>query len=248
MASDKEILELKAERTKLKVQVTLSAKRLRGTLERNSDKSCIDAFVVDLERAISDFDLCHEEFAKAISSNEEFEDHGIVNGMDLQQYADDVRRVYDEANKQFKDYKCRQDSVGDTSVTRQVKCQIDRLYQSCTELDLLLIDSSSEIEVSCGINDVERLTDKLLECFSNLDCVVGTQTRASLADLIEDCVTCSDKLKRKASVYLMEIKARKSCTLADTLDTAGAKHSSLPAVHKILIQTILMMLKCSPFQ
>ena len=165
MATEQELLDLKTERTKLKQKVTTAAKRLNGSIERQSDRHCIDQFMIDLERSIADFCISHDEYCAAIGGNDTFAEHAIVNGMDLAAYSAQVQDVYSSSKGKYSEFIVTEKVTADNSAVKGVlkvlQCHIDRLKHATSALNVLLTSSAMNAEISCGLDDVTLLIDKL---------------------------------------------------------------------------------------
>ena len=97
------VLEKKAERSRAKQAVSVTARRLTGAIARKEDEECLNDFVLCLERAYDDFCEINEEFQSLVSS-EEFVSHRVVNHLDIEAYSDAVKDVYEAAMAEFYKY------------------------------------------------------------------------------------------------------------------------------------------------
>ena len=89
----------KQERTKAKQQVNKASRRLTGAVERKAD-DVLTAMMVELEKVYDDFCVVDEEY-ETLVSNEEYEEHRIVNGLDITAYRANVNEVYTGAKNAF---------------------------------------------------------------------------------------------------------------------------------------------------
>ena len=101
MELEQELEKLKAERTQHRTKVTYAAKRLQSAISRKSDESCFVNFMLDLEKCLSDFDICNDDYAELVTSDEKYAGYATVNSLDLNQYKAAVETTYKGAKESF---------------------------------------------------------------------------------------------------------------------------------------------------
>ena len=135
MATEEQLNTVKAERTNLKRKVTQAASRLNGAIARKCDATCVDQFMMEIERCLSDFVVCNDDYTSIINDNEAFAAHAVVNGLNLKQYEEEVMTQYNEAKYKYDEVKQQnssQVSQNDNSIdVKMIQCQIDRLLNAC---------------------------------------------------------------------------------------------------------------------
>ena len=98
------VTEMKDERRDHKKKVTIAARRLNGSIDRNQPDEMIHTFASKLEEDYSDFLIVHEDYEELVNSNPDYSDHGTVNGLSCQQYLEAVTDVYDTAMTKYETF------------------------------------------------------------------------------------------------------------------------------------------------
>ena len=128
----------KEERTREKVSVTNAAKRLTGAIDRNAGGECIKQFMLDLEKAMAEFQIVHDNYCEIVESDASLDRFKVVNGLDLNQYEESVKTVYCSASNQYKDYECANPpAVKTASITLMTKLETyqQRLHDLCRKAE-----------------------------------------------------------------------------------------------------------------
>ena len=94
------VLEKKQERSKAKTAVTLASRRLIGAAHRDAEYDVLKNLMTELEKVYDDFWVVNEEFELIVLQDENSE-HGTVNGENVSEYRDNVKKCYEEAREVF---------------------------------------------------------------------------------------------------------------------------------------------------
>ncbi len=95
------IVEKKQERSKAKTAVTLASRRLIGAVHRDVEyDDVLKDLMTELEKVYDDFWVVNEEFELIVLQDENSE-HRTVNGEDVSEYRDNVKKCYEEAREVF---------------------------------------------------------------------------------------------------------------------------------------------------
>ena len=86
----------KQERSKSKMAVTRTSRRLIDATHRDVDVETLKGFIVELEKVYDDFCIITVEY-ELLVSNEKFVEHRVVNGDDITTYNANVKQTYVEA-------------------------------------------------------------------------------------------------------------------------------------------------------
>ena len=94
------IVEKKQERSKAKTALTLALRRLIGAVHRDVEYDVLKDLMTELEKVYDDFWVVNEEFELIVLQDENSE-HRTVNGEDVGEYRDNVKKCYEEAREVF---------------------------------------------------------------------------------------------------------------------------------------------------
>ena len=201
------LTELKTDRTKLKAKVTTAAKRLKGAIDRQYDRKCIEEFMIDLEKCLTDFDICHEEYSSAVNSDETFDDHAVVNGLNLEQYAEQVEETYKGAKDKYKTFVKQEASNEECKVVqgilRSLQCQSDRLNKACLALETMLNSGATNNEIMCVRDEIVSFIELLVKEVGDLSKLPKTREVCDFEAKMDVDITRADELKRIATVHLI---------------------------------------------
>ena len=156
------ITKLKELRTKLKLKITNTAKRLTKCIA--SDLNCKD-IAADLEKSMTEFNEVHDEYCFLIECYD-LNDFKVVNGLDLEAYQNVVDDTFQEAMVQFNGHIKQIES---SKLKQQAKVQVQRLKGICDNFNSTLKSSLGDPNVidSCK-REIEYLSDELLQLMSHL--------------------------------------------------------------------------------
>lgn len=136
-----EATRLRTERTQAKTKVTMAGKKLIGAISRKSDEKCVDKFMFELEEAMADFEIIHEEYCDLIEGNDELQEFRTVNNLNLEDYAKGVKEVYCNAVASFRDRTVSQkQSVKASPLLIRLQCCKERLSALCEKTHAVVFE------------------------------------------------------------------------------------------------------------
>ena len=153
----KELLQLKGERTKAKLNISLISKKLNGAIVAKSDFQCLEKLCHQLDDFMKAFEEKHEQYCLYIESNDGLDQYRTVNGLSLDDYYEQVSATYYQAKGNFTQ---EEKSTRSNLLKHEITIHIQRLqttYENAeTLIDNALVDKE---DIECYIYDMERLCD-----------------------------------------------------------------------------------------
>jgi hypothetical protein len=222
---------MKAERSQFKCKVTTASKKLKYAIGRKSDESCIQNFVLDLENCMSDFEICHDEYAELIEANETLSAYAVVNGLDLVRYKAAVWASYQEAKDCYQKYK--RDTIMQSSyipLREQLCNHMKRMTIMCNSLDQALEgESPSPKNIRSGKDGIVPAINLLLDLQSKLNNIEANEDLNEkinalyirAVDTESHCNLMIKQIDKAASVQNVKFLDYKSDVSLDTSKSAN---------------------------
>jgi hypothetical protein len=162
----------KVERSKAKMAVTVTTRRLVGAANRECEYDILKDLMMDVEKAYDDFCNVNEEF-ETIVCKEEHAEHRIVNGEDIKTYRDGVYKSYQDARNLFVYVKEKNDENTRRQrlepVRAALKNNITRIHQLMTFVDMNLdLESVNAHALQIDKNDLQALLNVICEDMTKL--------------------------------------------------------------------------------
>ncbi len=201
----------KQERSKSKMAVTLTARRLISATHRDADFEVIKALIVELEKAYDDFCVVSEEY-ELLVSDEKFSEHRVVNGDDLTTYNSNVKQICEEARNVYgiikADNEKSKQNLAMAPLRTTIKRDMNRLQDIISAVDTSLTQESPSLD-SLQMDrrsDMEQLLDEICDKVTKL---AALQPDTQLQDDVETIMGTAFNRIRRVNLYLKENQASK---------------------------------------
>ena len=212
-----EVTALKDARKGHKMGVTIAAKRLTSSLDRQQTDEIVSKFMFNLESVYTDFCMSHDDYAALVDSDEKYADDRVVNGLDLEDYMQSVQNVYNNAKVKFDAYRDeanhKQTQVSALPVKLLIESLMQRLHSKLTvvkdNIESIVncdnVSSQSIVLLNSYNDEMPGLISQLLEQKAKLLSVIKENEVSAIIknmqSLIQDADSESDKVKIISSRY-----------------------------------------------
>ncbi|CAB3984364.1 Hypothetical predicted protein [Paramuricea clavata] len=133
----------KQERSKSKMAVTRTSRRLIDATHRNVDIETLKGFIVELEKVYDEFCIITEEY-ELLVSNEKFVEHRVVNGDDITTYNANVKQTYVEARNVYVKIKAKNERSKQNIATAPLMTALRRDMNRLQDIISAVDDSLSQ--------------------------------------------------------------------------------------------------------
>ena len=238
---------LKKARTSGKSSVTKNANRVKGALHRGSDMEIVTGMMIELEKSFSDFCDINDEYCELVNSDPRYSEHSVVNGQDLNQYAETVSLAYAEVSELFNNAKAAHNQIAQ-NISRKARSPgtstenagvqfSDHWNRKMEQLETLMgqIDfnlNSPDVNLSSLDYDKDRL-DPMLKSFDSLisemkSLNIDPTEISSKVDELNLIQTAASELKKRVVLA----KSMLSPTIPVTSDSPSMTQRSTPTIQR----------------
>jgi len=226
--------DLKKERSDLKRQVTITAKRVINSIVRKTSPNIIESFYLDLEKNSSDFGDVDESYAQLISEQApDLDDHISVGGLDLEAYTSGVEQCYEDAKTKYDNYRVEQDNLKRVQNTLPIKSQLNsymiRISRCINRVDEVLSKAEGcdnlidQASLMVDRDDFEPLLAQVLECQASL---ASYLTDDELSALNKDVCDITEEIDQRKRMIHMTLALTKSSTVPTQMNELPASSSN----------------------
>ena len=190
--------QLKTSRTQSKTKVTICAKKLTAAISRNASKDCIENYCQELENAMAEFTIVHEDYCEVVTTNN-LEAFKNVNGLNLKEYEKTVNDVYENAIEQLTGNK----KTVITPLISRLDTSMKRLSHLCDKTKAFVEDKGMSPQLLESLNKqffplIEEIKDLMVKLSELQDNENFDKTKSAVSDLL----TLSDSIQLDCSIAI----------------------------------------------
>ena len=204
------VLEKKQERGKAKTAVTLASRRLIGAVHRDVEYDVLKNLMTELEKAYDDFCVVNEEFELVVLQDENSE-HRTVNGEDVSEYRDNVKKCHEEAREVFLVQKAATQEISKSLTVEPVRIdlrlQVRRIGELLEVIESNINTSSPNIHaLQLDQQDLQSTLDTLCGKTSELSLISSSKSSQDmfLKSEIDDIIGRAYSQLRSIKLYVKE--------------------------------------------
>jgi len=200
------IEDKKQQRSTAKRAVTMAARRLTGSINRDVDMDILKCLMVDLEKAYDDFCALNEEY-EALVMEECNAEHRIVNGEDIATYRMNVCLTYKEARREFIEEKTVSLKRVEDKETGPIKVIISRnhikLRELMLDIELNLYSENPDLyTLQADKDDIEPIMDVIGDNMAKLSSFKALEQMSEHQMQVDSVIGSAYKLKRETKQRL----------------------------------------------
>ena len=170
-----EVEAKKQERSKSKMAVTRTSRRLIDATHRDVDFETLKGFIVKLEKVYDDVCIITDEY-ELLVSNEKFVEHCVVNGDDITTYNAKVKQTYVEARDVYVKIKAENErskqNIAMAPLMTALRRDMNRLQDIISAVDDSLsqeVPSSESLQMDKS--DMENLLNEMCDKITKLTAI-----------------------------------------------------------------------------
>ncbi|CAB3987045.1 Hypothetical predicted protein [Paramuricea clavata] len=170
-----EVEAKKQERSKSKMAVTRTSRRLIDATHRDVDFETLKGFIVELEKVYDEFCIITDEY-ELLVSDEKFVEHRVVNGDDITTYNANVKQTYVEARDVYVKIKAENErskqSIAMAPLMTALRRDMNRLQDIISAVDdSLSQEAPSSESLQMDKSDMENLLNEMCDKINKLTAI-----------------------------------------------------------------------------
>ncbi|KAK6191007.1 hypothetical protein SNE40_002757 [Patella caerulea] len=185
-------------RSKSKQAVTISAKRLLTSVERNSGLEFISSLVRNLEKTFDGFSDIDDQYT-LLTEDDKYAEHITVNGENLADYRNNVFAIFEEAKAKYLNFKAEQSTK---PIRLLFSHQVARLTAVFEHINPIMQTSTPDIDmIKYDRDQMDIIHGEILTVLQKIQSYSGINIESE-QKIVRDLTKTTDKFRREIHTVL----------------------------------------------